>query len=262
VEEIKSEAVEGVAQGKASGFVWQVAEERAWLYLGMAWGVHLLTAFGAVAGLMTLFAIVQQNWIVAFVWMAVSLIIDSIDGSLARLLLVKERVPEVDGALLDNVVDYFTYVIVPGFFLVQAGLLPAGPVAMGAVSLMVLASGYQFSQTNAKTGDHFFTGFPSYWNIVVFYLFFLELSPWVNLLIVLALVGLVFVPIKYIYPSRSPRFQYLTLSLSSFWAALCAVVLTQYPNQKAWPIWTSLLFVVYYVGVSLLLMRKNMVRGA
>ena len=136
-----------------------------------AWLVHIFTASGAVLGLIALWAIHERHFIAAFWLMGVTIIIDSVDGFLARRTQAKLVAPQIDGALLDNIVDYFTYVLVPAFFLLVTKLLPSGWEFI-AVSVLALASAYQFTQPEAKTDDHFFKGFPSYWNIVVFYLFF------------------------------------------------------------------------------------------
>jgi phosphatidylcholine synthase len=219
----------------------------------LAWGVHLITAGGAVLALASIIAIMERQWVLVFVLMAASLLVDSIDGTLARLVKVKKALPRFDGALLDNIVDYISYVFVPAFFLYGADLLPVG-LAIPAASLVVLVSSYQFCQADAKTEDHYFKGFPSYWNIVVFYLFLLELNPWINLAVIVGLCAMVFIPIKYIYPSRAPKYQHLTLTLAAMWAALCAAILTQIPNHNMYLVWASLLFAVYYVGISLHLM--------
>ena len=166
-----------------------------------AWLVHLFTATGAVFGLLTLSAIHRQQYLLAFWLMGGAILVDSADGILARWTMTAVAVPTIDGALLDNLLDYLNYVIAPAFFLLEGNLLPPGWRFVGA-GLVVLASAYQFTQPEAKTKDHFFKGFPSYWNIVVFYLFFWQTSLWLNLVIVLGLSILVFVPIKYVYPSR------------------------------------------------------------
>ncbi len=132
-----------------------------------AWLVHLYTALGAVVGLYTILAIDESNFRLAFFLMAVTVIIDATDGALARAARVKEVIPWFDGALLDNLVDYLNYVIVPCLFLLRAGLLPPQD-ALWLAALPVLSSAYGFCQRDAKTADHFFLGFPSYWNIVCF----------------------------------------------------------------------------------------------
>ena len=138
-----------------------------------AWLVHLYTALGAVVGLYSILAIDESNFRLAFFLMAVTVIIDATDGALARAARVKRVIPWFDGALLDNLVDYLNYVIVPCLFLLRAALLPPQD-ALWLAALPVLSSAYGFCRRDAKTADHFFLGFPSYWNIVVFYLYALK----------------------------------------------------------------------------------------
>ena len=216
----------------------------------MAWSTHIFTATGALWGFLAIQAIFNEKWMAAFIWMIAATFVDSLDGMLARRARVKEVVPNFDGALLDNMVDYFTYVIVPALFMYNVGLFPAQFSLLG-VTVILLASAYQFCQSDAKTDDHYFKGFPSYWNVVVFYLFVLGMEPWINLTVVLALAILVFVPIKYIYPSRTRRYQKLTITLAIIWGAICIAILVQYPEPKVWLIWASLLFAVYYAVASL-----------
>ena len=135
--------------------------------------------------------------------MGVALFVDGFDGTLARRVRIKETLPNFDGALLDNLVDYFTYAIVPAYFLYQANLLPAD-FRLLAVAAMLLASAYQFCQADAKTDDHYFKGFPDYWNILVLYMFLLNSNPQINLAIMLLCVILVFVPIHYFIPRARP----------------------------------------------------------
>jgi phosphatidylcholine synthase len=217
-----------------------------------AWGVHLFTASGTVWGLLAIIAIWQHQWQTAFVWMGVASAVDSLDGTLARRFEVKGRLPGFDGALLDNIVDYLTYVIIPALLLYEAGLLPVNLALVGAATV-VLTSAFQFCQTDAKTDDYFFKGFPSYWNVIVFYLFALNLSSWFNLAVIMLCGVLVFVPLKYIYPSRTKRFQRLTLWLTITWGLILLITLVQYPAHQRWLLWASLFYVVYYIGVSLYL---------
>ena len=122
--------------------------------------------------------------------------------------------------------------------------------------MVVLASAFQFCQSDAKTDDHTFKGFPSYWNVVVFYMFMFNANPWTNFWVLAILTVLVFVPIKYLYPSRMIRYQKLTLSLTTVWGILCLIVWLQYPVFAPWMLWVSLLYVVYYVGLSLYMMVR------
>ncbi len=223
--------------------------------LVLAWGVHLFTATGALWGLLAIMATVQHQWQAAFFWLALAALVDSLDGTLARRFKVKGVLPGFDGALLDNIIDYQTYVIVPAIFLYEASLLPAS-VTIAGIAMVVLASAYQFCQADAKTDDNTFKGFPSYWNVVVFYMFMFNANLWVNFWVIAILTVLVFVPIKYLYPSRMVRYQKLTLSLTAVWGILCMIVWLQYPAFNPWMLWASLLYVVYYVGLSLYMMVR------
>ncbi|MEM7113974.1 MAG: CDP-alcohol phosphatidyltransferase family protein [Chloroflexota bacterium] len=221
-----------------------------------AWGVHLFTASGAVWGLLSIIAIMEERWQAAFIWLLVAVVVDSVDGVFARYFQVKGMLPGFDGGLLDNIIDYQTYVVAPAILLYKAELLP--PVfAILAPSLLVLASAYQFAQADAKTDDHFFTGFPSYWNIAVFYLFMLGLTPWANLVAIMLCIVMIFVPIKYIYPSRTTRFQRTTIILGIVWGGMLIVTLAQYPTIQQGLIWGSLLYVAYYVGISVYLTNEQ-----
>ena len=223
--------------------------------LVLAWGVHLFTATGALWGLLAIMATVQHQWQAAFFWLGLAALVDSLDGTLARRFKVKGLLPGFDGALLDNIIDYQTYVIAPAIFLYEANLLPAS-VTIADVAMVVLASAFQFCQSDAKTDDHTFKGFPSYWNVVVFYLFMFDANTWINFWVIATLTILVFVPIKYLYPSRMIRYQKMTLFFTSIWGILCLTVWWQYPAFQPWMLWASLLYLVYYVGLSLYMMFR------
>ena len=136
----------------------------------LAWFAHLYTATGAVIALLATAMTFAHNFRAAFLYLVAATIVDATDGALARLARVKEATPAFDGGRLDDIVDYLTFVFVPGLLLFQAGLLPSGWDAV-VVALMLLSSAYGFAAADAKTDDHFFTGFPSYWNIAALYLF-------------------------------------------------------------------------------------------
>lgn len=221
-----------------------------------AWATHLITASSALWDFLALIAITQQNWVVAWWWMALAVLIDSFDGLLARRVAVKKVLPQVDGAMLDNIVDYLSYVLVPAFFLYFYGSFPP-QVALLGCALMLISSGYQFSQNDAKTDDHFFKGFPSYWNVVAFYMFLLNFNPWVNFAIVALLAVMVFVPIKYIYPSRSTFQPALMMALSILWGICTLSMLFLYPNYPAWLMAFSLAYIVFYQGASIYLTLRK-----
>ena len=226
-----------------------------------AWLVHLYTALGAFVGFISFLAIDQRSFRETFVLMAIAVILDATDGTLARLARVKEVLPWFDGTLLDEIVDYFNYVIVPCFFVFRANLLPPAD-ALWLAMLPLLASAYGFCQINAKTADNFFLGFPSYWNIVVFYLYVLQTPKWINAFVILGLCVLVFVPIKYIYPSRSPRFRFQTNFLGSLWGAAIIYIVYRLPEPSTRLAVTSLLFPAYYIALSLWLEFRRLTTDA
>ena len=215
----------------------------------LAWSVHLYTALGSVIALAALRSIVEGDVREAFLWMTAALAIDSSDGVLARAARVKEVVPTYDGAKLDDIVDYINYVLVPMFFAVQMNMLPP-QVAVAVAAGPLLSSAYGFNQSAAKTADFFFTGFPSYWNIAVFYLYVGGVSPEMNAVVLLVLTALVFVPIGYLYPTRQTFLRPLTITLALIWGAALMVVLYQLPEPSLPLVYASLAFPVYYFALS------------
>jgi len=221
-----------------------------------AWAVHAFTASGAVMGLAALQATAAGDYRTAFLWMIAATAVDGVDGWLARLARVGELAPGVDGGRLDDIVDYLTYVVAPAFLLARSGLLPA-QLAWPAAAAVLLSSAYGFSRVDAKTPDHFFTGFPSYWNIVALYLYVLGLGPAANVAVVGVLSVLVFVPIGYIYPSRTEAWRAPTVVLGSIWAGVMAGIAWRLPEVSRAAVLASLTFPIYYVVLSCALRARR-----
>ncbi len=219
----------------------------------VAWLVHAFTATGAVLAYIAVEATLAGNTRGAFLLLAVATLVDAVDGALARLARVKERTPQFNGARLDDIVDYLTFVFVPVFILRHEGLLPAGATGLSVAAAVLMASAYGFSREDAKTPDHFFTGFPSYWNIVAIYMVAIRLSPAVNAAILCGLVALVFVPVGYIYPSRTARWQTATIAFGGLWAIAVAAIIWQLPQPAPWLVRLSLAYPVYYFALSFVL---------
>lgn len=222
----------------------------------VGWLIHAFTASGACLGLLALLSIYQNNLLQALWLMVAAILIDSVDGMFARAVNIKKAAPEIDGALLDNIVDFVTYTIVPCFFLLVTEVLPA-EWRIFCVMIITFASAYQFTQVDAKTSDHFFKGFPSYWNIAVFYLYFWQLSATTNMIILMILAILSFVPIKYVYPSR---LDYLTnnsflrssmVMITVLWGIATSCLLWIYPETNHFLVAISLGYMVFYFGISL-----------
>jgi len=220
------------------------------------WLVHAFTASGAYVGVLSLLAIFQGKYILAFWLMGIAIVIDAVDGMFARLIQIKVAVPKIDGALLDNIVDFFNYTIVPVFFLLVSNIIPEGWGYISAF-VIIISSAYQFTQVDAKTSDHFFKGFPSYWNIAVFYLFFWQMHPWVNLIVLLVLAALSFIPIKYVYPSRldylsETNFPRLMMLLATIAFGIASgLLLWLYPISNPFLVSISMGYMILYVGISL-----------
>lgn len=222
----------------------------------LAWSVHAYTASGAVLAYLMTAAVVARNYKLAFVWMIVATLIDATDGVLARAARVKAVLPEFNGARLDDIVDYLTFVFAPAVLMIHAGVV-SGPLGQAATTAVLLSSAYGFSREDAKTSDHFFTGFPSYWNVVAFYLFALALGPAVNAAVLLGLAVMVFVPIKYVYPSRTQTLRLVTLALGILWGVVViSQVLILPAVSRSW-LAASLFYPAYYVALSLVLQSRR-----
>lgn len=218
----------------------------------LAWSVHLFTATGAIWGFLTLLAIFEENWRAAILWIIMAMFVDGFDGMLARWFHVKEYAKGVDGGLMDNIIDYLNYVVVAAFILIKApNLMPPGLEMISAFSIL-LTSAYQFSQVDAKTDEQsfFFKGFPSVWNFLVLYMMLLGLNAWFNFALLVICNILVFVPVKYVYPSRNTRLRRLTLVLTYLYGAIGVWGLMQYPSVPQWIVWISLVYVAYYAILS------------
>ena len=233
----------------------------------VAWAVHAFTASAACFGILTLIRISQHDYVQALWFMAIAIVIDAVDGTLARLVRVKSVLPNIDGALLDNIVDYLNYVITPCFFLfVKPDMLPAS-FQLFIIVAITITSSYQFCQSDAKTADHFFKGFPCYWNIAVFYMFIFNTSMHTNAIILSILCILIFVPVKYVYPSR---LDYLTESkllkiimhiFSLIYGISSALVLWNYPNMGSLWLMLSMGYVIMYLTLSVYRTYSPMIKS-
>jgi phosphatidylcholine synthase len=214
-----------------------------------AWLVHFYTASGAVLAFMATIATFDARFRMAFLLLIVATMVDATDGMLARRAGIPGTTPNFDGARLDDIVDYLTFVFVPMLILYRAGDLP-DQWDIWIVAAVLLSSGYGFASLDAKTSDYFFTGFPSYWNIVALYLHAARTSDVVNAVVLLAFVVLVFVRIGYVYPSRTPVLRGVTNVLGAIWAVMMLVVVWYLPDAPPALLIASLFFPVYYAVLS------------
>ena len=189
-----------------------------------AFSVHIFTALGAGVALIALLEAVREHWAAMFWWLGVALVIDAVDGPIARRLDVVHLQPNWSGDVLDLVVDFVTYVFVPAYAITASGLLL--PIAAPLLGVGIAVSGaLYFSDRRMKSADNHFRGFPGLWNIAAFYLFLLRLPPVWSSLAVAMLIVLTFVPFHVLHPVRVVRLRWLTLSLIGAWTALAMVAL-------------------------------------
>jgi phosphatidylcholine synthase len=187
-----------------------------------AYSVHLFTALGASLAMLALLEAAQQDWAMMTIWLTVAFVVDGIDGPLARRYAVTENAPIIDGVLLDLIVDFLTYVMIPAYALYGSGLLP-GWSGWIVVLLIPFASALYFSDTRMKTEDKSFRGFPACWNMVTLALLVI-VPPWeVILSLVVALCVAQFLNLKFVHPVRTARWRWLTLPLALLWTGSIAL---------------------------------------
>lgn len=188
-----------------------------------AFGVHIFTALGVAIALIALLEAVREHWAAMFGWLGLALLIDAIDGPLARALNVKEALPNWSGDTLDLVVDFTTYVFVPAYAITASGLLVplAAPLLGGAI---VISGALYFSDTRMKADDNHFRGFPALWNGAALYLFLLKPPALIGSLMLAALVVLTFVPFNVMHPVRTVRFRIFNLAAIMLWATLAIII--------------------------------------
>ncbi len=197
---------------------------------------------------LSLLAVDHERWRLALLWLAAALIVDGVDGPLARWAGVVRRTPGINGATLDLVVDYLTYVFVPAMLIYRAGLLPASYAAV-AVGAILVSSLYTFARTDMKSADNFFLGFPALWNIIAFYLFILQAGALAGAVTVGVFVLLTFVPIHFVHPVRVQSYQPWISVLTGLWGTSSLVLLS--PDLGV--IWQHALLALSLAGASALL---------
>lgn len=218
-----------------------------------AYSVHVFTSLGAVLGIAAILLTFRGYFQYAIWALFVAVIVDSVDGTLARAAQTKKYAAAIDGALMDNIIDFVTWTIAPLIWLYAVTAIPAWPLL-----ICVAASIFGFTQVDAKTSDHYFTGFPSFWNIVAFYLFLLPFSTTVSVFILLLFAAATIIPIRFVYPSQTPHFRKLTLVLGGIYVLQFMAMVFLYENSPPLLIYSSFIFPVYYFLLSFYLHLKHL----
>jgi phosphatidylcholine synthase len=197
-----------------------------------AWAVHILTAAGAALGLFAALAAAAHAWQTAFLLLGIALVLDGLDGPLARAFAVNKRLPFIDGVILDLVVDYGTYVLVPAMIL-AAGPLLSPPYGAVAAAVVAIVGALYFADTRMKSSGDAFRGFPAVWNGVVYLLMVYKPPEPITLVIVAACAALTFAPLEFVHPVRVRRWRALTLAMTAAWGALAVAALLSDLNPPA-----------------------------
>ncbi len=224
------------------------------LQVARAWFVHFYTALGLIAAFAAFQALIAGNARSVFLWLGAALVLDATDGPLARRWQVTRWLPTFSGRKLDDIVDYINYTLIPVLFAYQFQLLTG--LSGVVLPLVLLASVYGFCQQEAKTEDGYFTGFPNYWNLVIFYLYLLGAPSAVSAAVLACFALLVFIPIKYL-TWKSPVLRRMTFSLSMAWGVSLVGLLIWFQAAPLWAVWLSLLYPAYHLGASFYLALRR-----
>jgi phosphatidylcholine synthase len=224
-----------------------------------AYAVHLFTATGAVLSMLAMLAAAQGAWSLMFLWLVVALIVDGIDGPLARRYHVTTYAAKIDGVLLDLIIDYLTYVFIPAFALFQSGLLP-GWTGWIAIGVITFTSALYFADTRMKNSDGTFAGFPGCWNMLVLVFFAVQPGFWVILGAVIALAAAMFMPLKFVHPVRTKRWRRVTLPVALAWVFFAGCAAWTDFTQPGWAsaglVATSLYLTLAGIAMQLLPARR------
>jgi len=216
-----------------------------------AFAIHVLTASGAALGLLALILATGGHWAAMFFVLGLALVVDGVDGPLARIFSVKETLPRWSGDALDVVVDFVTYVFVPAYAIAASGLLPHA-AAIPAGIIVCITGALYFADRKMKTDDNYFRGFPAVWNLAAFYLYLLEPPPWIAAAGIVVLAGLTFVPLRFLHPLRVRHLRALNVALLIAWGALALIAVVS--NLQPGPVVTVILsaIAVYFFLAGLL----------
>jgi len=216
-----------------------------------AFAVHVFTATGAAIAFLALILATGEHWAAMFFCLGCALIVDGVDGPLARAFNVAQVLPRWSGETLDIVVDFVTYVFVPAYAIAASGMLPRA-LAIPAGVIVVISGALYFADRNMKTADNYFRGFPGVWNLAAFYLYVLEPSEWIAAAMIAVLAALTFAPIKFLHPLRVKRLRALNVGLLLAWAVLALVTVVDNLQPGPYVTWPLALIAVYFFVAGLL----------
>lgn len=216
-----------------------------------AYAVHLFTATGAVFAMLAMLAAVDEKWSLMFLWLVVAFVVDGIDGPLARRYHVRKYAANIDGNILDMIIDYLTYIFIPAFALFKSGLLP-GWTGWFAIIVITFASAIYLVDTRMKTKDKSFAGFPGCWNMVVLVLFAIEPNFWISLALVAALAAAMFTSLKFVHPIRTERWRVISFPMALGWTFFAAWAAWVDFHPESWAHWGLIITSCYLLIAGIL----------
>jgi len=225
-----------------------------------AFAVHLLTASGALWAFLSIIAVAEERWVAAFAWLGLALFVDGIDGPLARRIEITRVLPSWSGDLLDSIIDYATYVLIPAFALYQSQMID-GPLSFLAAALIVTTSAFYYADLRMKTKDNFFRGFPVTWNMVVFTFFAVQPNEITAFALVVFCAVATFLPIKFLHPVRVVRLRLLNLSVFALWSLLSLTALFMAFQAPFWVKWGIVLSGLYLFAIGAILQLVDKLKG-
>lgn len=199
-----------------------------------AWAVHAFTLTGVIWATLALLALFDDDPKLMWLYLGIALVVDGVDGTLARKAEVRTYAPHFDGVILDSIIDYLTWTLIPALFLFRTGLLGEGALAVILLLLITVSSMFCYANTKMKTGDYYFLGFPAAWNVVALAIWLLDAGTAVNAIIVVVLALLTWAPIAFVHPLRVARFRTLNIIATAVWILASAALVIAYPTGEPW----------------------------
>jgi phosphatidylcholine synthase len=216
-----------------------------------AFTIHVFTACGAALAFLALILATGDHWAGMFFCLGMALVVDGIDGPLARAFKIKKVLPRWSGEQLDFVVDFVTYVFVPAYAIAASGFLPDA-LAIPAGLVIVITGALYFADREMKTGDNYFRGFPALWNVGAFYIYILQPPGWFAAALVALLAALTFAPIRFVHPLRVAHLRMLNVALMVVWAVLAAIAVIDNLDPRPYVVWPLCAIAVYFFVAGLL----------
>ena len=228
-------------------------------YVGIL--IHLLTGFGIIAGFFALIAVMNSNQKEAFLWLGLAFLIDSVDGTLARKFNVKKNLPNIDGKMLDSIIDFFNYVIIPSIMIYWFKYVPDQFILL-IPAVLILISIYSYVNLNVLTNENYYNGFPAIWNVIVLYFYIFGTNQNFNLIFLILLILLKFSPIKCIHPLRVKKLKNLSIFFSVVWFLMSVLLITIKdlninPFYEIFLMFSWVVSNIYFISVSLFKTFRN-----